>query len=170
MLLSTLNDPLSAIIAAVLGLIFTLVACAFIYAWIRELRKARATRSWPTTGGRILTARVHSFRGYNRSSHTSKTYYDPQVVYEYTINGTRYESHQIAIGIGYSNHRREEVERKVAPYKAGADVQVFYNPNDPNDAVLEHGVAGGVMLLFIGLVTLFVLAILFIPWNQIIRI
>ncbi len=167
MLLSTLNDPLSAIIAAVMGMLFAAVACAFIYAWIRELRKARATRSWPTVTGRIMTSHVHSYTGYDRRTHSSRKYYDPQVVYEYTINGTRYESHQIAIGIGYSDHRREAVERKVAPYKAGADVEVFYNPNDPTDAVLEHGIAGGILLLFIGVFILFILALFFIPWNRI---
>ncbi len=167
MLLSTLNDPISVVIAVVVSLIFVLLACLFVALWISDLRKARATRSWPTTTGRILHARVSRYEGYVRGGGGYHTYYDPAVTYEYTVDGTTYQGKRIAIGTGYSTQARNAVKRRISAYHAGKEVQVFYDPADPKQAVLEHGIEGGVMLLILAGITLVVVAALMLPWNRV---
>jgi len=143
------------------------VGVMFIYLWYRDVRKAWATRSWPVTSGHVLTSRVESRRGRSKRNNTNITVYDPQVVYEYMVNEVSYQGKQIGIGGGFATRTQQDVERKIAPYAAGASVRVFYDPTDPQQAVLEHSVSSGVAFLLLGGFILLVLVLLFFPWNRV---
>src|SRR6185295_5200980 len=66
------------------------------------------------------------------------------VRYRYTVGQKTYESDDIAFG-GQGHTTRLLAQQIVAKYPAGAQVQVFYNPKRPSQAVLEakSAVAGG---------------------------
>lgn len=168
MVLSTLHDPFSIAIAILVGLVFAALGLLFAGIWVSELRQAIATRSWPQVTGRVLHARIIKSGWSNRSRGrvAFSSVYDPLVEYEYTVNGVTYQGRRIAVGTGYSHSVRGEVERQVAPYKAGADVTVFYDPADPSQAVLEHGLAGGPILLVIAGVVFVVIMLLYYPWDR----
>lgn len=168
MILSALRDPFSIAVAALVGLVFAALGVVFLIVWINELRQARATRSWPQVTGRVLHARVvkSSFSNRSRGRLVDSTVYDPLVEYEYAVSGVRYQGRRIAVGIGYSRTDRKAVERQVAPYQAGADVPVFYDPADPSRAVLEHRLAGGPLFLVLGLLVFLILLVMFVPWGS----
>jgi uncharacterized protein DUF3592 len=142
---------LGAGIALLVAIPFVLIALYFLYGWYRDRRRAQSTLSWTPTTGRIMYANVESHQSYSSSSHTHTTVYSPQVAYEYMVNGMRYQSNQIAVGAGYSTSIYSMMEAKVARYPVGAPVQVFYNPANPQEAVLEHGTAGGNLYLFLAI-------------------
>ena len=166
MLLSTATDPFSTIIMVLVGLVFALVGFGFIYLWYRDVRKARASRSWPVTTGRVLTSKVESQKGRMKGSTTTLTVYNPLVVYEYTVNEVRYQSQQIGVGDSFKAGEREDAKHKIAPYPVGASVQVFYDPTHPQQAVLEHNVNSGVGLVVLGGLILVIVALLLLPWNR----
>lgn len=168
MMLSALRDPFSVIVAILVGLVVAALGVVFLVVWINELRQARATRSWPQVAGRVLHARIirSNFTEHSRGRLVDSTVYDPQVEYEYSVNGTIYQSRRIAIGIGYSRSIRKEVERRIAPYRAGMEVPVFYDPADPSQAVLEHGLAGGPLFLILALIIFLILLVMFFPWDR----
>ena len=69
-----------------------------------------------------------------RSSSESGTTEYPVVQYSYQVGGQAYQGMKIAPGpeVGGTGARKV-----VARYPAGAQVMVFYDPQNPSDAVLE---------------------------------
>jgi len=60
----------------------------------------------------------------------------PYVLYEFEVNGKKYKGSVITPG-DMTLAGNASAEKVVARYPAGADVQVYYNPNDPNKHFLE---------------------------------
>jgi hypothetical protein len=74
--------------------------------------------------------------------------YRALVTFEYEVDGRRYLSDTITFG-DYSSSNRGLAERTAARYPIGADVQVFYDPDDPAVGVLERRAAFGTGLFFV---------------------
>ena len=94
------------------------------------MRRRMATVSqWPSTMGTVMMSRIEQ-----RSSDDGYTDY-PVVQYSYQIGGQAYQSMKLAPGpeVGGTGARKA-----VAKYPAGAQVMVFYDPQNPSDAVLER--------------------------------
>lgn len=91
-----------------------------------------ASLSWPFTHGNITESFMkidHSSRG--RSS------FRPVVVYAYVVNQKKYASSNRGYGIvAGPQYWASEI---VAKYPVGGDVIVFYDSNNPSDAILEVG-------------------------------
>ncbi|MFT3892399.1 MAG: DUF3592 domain-containing protein [Anaerolineales bacterium] len=94
------------------------------------MRKRMAVVSqWPSTMGNVVMSTID-----RRSSSDGYTDY-PVVQYSYQIGGQTYQSTKLAPGpeVGGTGARKV-----VAKYPAGAQVMVFYNPQNPGEAVLER--------------------------------
>src|SRR5688500_2093887 len=93
-------------------------------------RKMAAVSQWPSTMGTVLMSTLE--RRY--SSDSGSTDY-PVVQYSYQVSGQTYQSTKLAPGPEVGGTGAGKV---VARYPAGAQVMVFYNPENPSDAVLER--------------------------------
>ena len=94
------------------------------------MRRRMATVSqWPSTMGTVMMSRIEQ-----RSSDDGYTDY-PVVQYSYQIGGQAYQSMKLAPGPEVGGTGARTV---VAKYPAGAQVMVFYDPQNPSDAVLER--------------------------------
>lgn len=117
------------IIIAVFGLILV-VLNFFMYRSITESQnREKAAQTWPTTTGTIGTSEARTHRHSGRQSAPF-----PHVTYTYEVNGKTYHSSNIMPGgeIGGLN-----VQSTLARYPQGAQVTVYYDPQNPKDAVLE---------------------------------
>lgn len=119
------------IIIAAFGLILV-VLNFFMYRTITETQnRENAVRTWPSVTGEVGTseARTHRHEG-----HQSAPF--PHVTYTYEVDGKTYHSSNIMAGgdVGGMN-----VENTLARYPQGAKVTVYYDPQNPKDAVLEPG-------------------------------
>lgn len=96
-------------------------------------RKMAAISQWPSTMGTV----IHSYLERRSSSDSGYTNY-PVVQYSYQVAGQSYQSTKLAPGpeVGGSGAGKV-VER----YPAGAQVMVFYNPQNHSEAVLERKAA-----------------------------
>ena len=108
---------------------------------IHLLVKSRQARFWPTAQGRILDSRVREVL--DDGSPT----YDAYILYEYSVNGVNLRSNVWRLGVGSSSFMGF-AKRAVAKYPIGAAVTVYFNPDKPNDAMLETGNASWAFLLF----------------------
>ncbi|MBN1120785.1 MAG: DUF3592 domain-containing protein [Anaerolineae bacterium] len=119
---------------------------------IFNLQSARGSTSWPTVEGTIKESEVFEY-------YTDTAMYQALVSYSYVVDNTRYTGMTVGYEVGGSSNpapQREIVER----YPVGSKVTVYYDPNDPQIAVLEPGAKGsiwgpvirGTLLLFIGLI------------------
>lgn len=118
--------------------IFLLAGLLLIFLGIGTVKQAFASRNWPSCSGKILSSSVEktsSGVGKNRSSS-----YTAAVLYEYRVAGQRYTSNQIFFG-QYNFGSRSPAQALAAKYPAGKRVLVYYEPQNPANAVLQPGVS-----------------------------
>ncbi|HPA71978.1 MAG TPA: DUF3592 domain-containing protein [Spirochaetota bacterium] len=104
-------------------------------------KKAEAIDRWPSTIGKVTASKVvqrtsqKSLRRNDESSQATLSYH-PVVEYEYTVDDKKYSSDRLSLSVDQksSPQRLEPILKKYAP---GTAVTVFYNPDNPADAVLE---------------------------------
>jgi hypothetical protein len=106
---------------------------------LRQSTRGRETRSWTRTGGRIVESRVEELPG---PAEEGGPRFRPVVRYAYEARGRRYESEQLEVGTSAAVARsdRGEAQRQVSRHPAGRDVDVWFDPRDPREAVLVRGV------------------------------
>lgn len=115
-----------------------------------------ASQRWPTTDGIIL---YHKFVGVKFKQYGGDYYTNTEVFirYEYSVDGNLYTSLSInSIDDLYNPNPSSYAQR----YPVGEDVIVYYNPEDPSEAVLEPGF-GHVFQAFGGFSFLFLVVGLF---------
>jgi hypothetical protein len=91
-------------------------------------RKMAAVSQWPSTMGSVIMSRIEQ-----RSSDDGYTDY-PVVQYSYQVAGQAYQSLKLAPGPEVGGSGAGKI---VARYPPGAQVMVFYDPQNPSEAVLE---------------------------------
>lgn len=116
-----------------------------IYRSVQDRKKARASLTWPSTQGRVIESRVVESHSSDSDGDTT-TNYRPYIKYEYEVVGSTFTSDKLAIGPAVSTSNYRKSEEKVKRMPVGAAVTVFYNPDDPTDAVLEQRSNAGLLL------------------------
>jgi len=152
--------------AGILGI----VVLGFALRAARGWRQVGGSRHWPSTTGRVLAASVEASRRVGRSG---VSFY-PAVMYEYYVDGQRYVGNRISFGTRMGTGVRSWVESQVERYPAGSEVEVFYNPTNPADAVLEHGAPGSwgnllVVVILVGALIVFLASFLGLRFLPILR-
>ncbi|MFN8528054.1 MAG: DUF3592 domain-containing protein [Anaerolineae bacterium] len=149
---------LTSSISLIVILPFVFIALAFLYFGLRGRAKANlARRTWQTTQGQVQFSQVEARRSRSGRSGYSTSYY-PRVVYEYVVNGNRFQGSRVVLGneVGLGNYNA--VERKVNErYPTGATVQVYYNPNEPREAALEMNAPANNIYIIVAAVILVIL-------------
>ncbi|HYD25422.1 MAG TPA: DUF3592 domain-containing protein [Croceibacterium sp.] len=126
----------------VLGLVWT---AGFGYAHFRAAGKAKASESWPSAMGKVSGCEVVEEKSRDREGHTT-TWYNPVVSYAYSVGGSEYRSERLRFG-NYRCSTRQKAEAMLAPYPVGATPAVRYNPERPEESVLETRKPGPVYLV-----------------------
>ncbi len=103
-------------------------------AW--KVQRVWSSASWPTTQG-VVDVSDLDFVPISRNA--SK--YKLNLVYQYTVNGQRYEGNRVSFAgrTSYIGRTRTEkgVHRVLKTYPEGTRVTVFYHPSRPGTSVLE---------------------------------
>ena len=112
----------------------------------------KESSTWPSETCKITYSNIDS-------KHVdSKTEYKANVKYSFTIDGKEYKGDQVTSSDVYfktMSNARELLDK----YPIGSEVSVYYDPADPDRAVLETGIKKNVYLLIGGGVVCFLLAI-----------
>lgn len=95
--------------------------------------------------------------------------YRVDVKYDYEVGKTKYTGDKVRYGVGYGDEKL--VRQFVKQHPRGTQVTVYYNPDEPGDAVLETGVQhlDYFLALFIAPFNfgmLFVLGMVFPRWRE----
>lgn len=117
------------------------------FMWL--FQRARASRAWPATEGRILSSQAQKMpRGGGAIL----------VYYEYSVDGRAYTGKRLrfapATGLSF-----DAVQAELLNYRPGSSIEIHYNPAAPNDAVVETGVVPYLGYCIAGSVGFCVLAI-----------
>ena len=112
--------------------------------------RAASSRNWPWTMGTVVNARIREEVHVAEHGRAYSRYY-PEVAYEYVVEGRTYRSKRIRFGglpFVYSTDR-EEIETWLADYPGGRQVQVYYHPQRPEEAVLQPGGSTAAAILIV---------------------
>jgi hypothetical protein len=124
--------------------------------------RGRETRGWTRTQGRVVASHVEEVE---RPAEEGGPLYRSVVRYAYEARGRTWESGQVAVGAAAAaaHLHPDEARRAIAPFPVGREVDVWFDPADPRQAVLVRGaprgqilaaIAVGLALLGIGLFVL----------------
>ena len=72
--------------------------------------------------------------------------------------GQTYQSQTLSPGMEYGLGFQGRVQTRVAKYPAGSTVMVYYNPDNPAQAVLEHSATGNRIMGWVAVLILIILA------------
>lgn len=113
--------------------------------WYRFATEVEDSQSWPSTAGRVLATEVKlsevescSGSGWGETC-TTTTNYCPRVSYQYVAGDRPYVGDRLALG-GSCFGSRAEAEELLERYPAGAEVEVYYDLDDPSRAILVREV------------------------------
>ena len=110
------------------------------YNLLRSRRRMQAARNWDRVEGVITASEVEQ-----PASHVSDDLDDatPIIRYRYQAGGRDIEGDQVQIG-GLALTTRVLAARLIARYPVGAHVDVYVDPENPNNALLEPAAVGNV--------------------------
>ena len=113
-------------------------------AHVRARGQVEAAKRWLDVPGKVLSTNVEQ-RGSMGSGRNSR-YYVPQIRYSYVVNGRERQGSRLRFGLP-SARTRGGAEQMLAAWPVGGAIKVRYDPDDPDQSVLEPGKAGGKLLL-----------------------
>jgi Protein of unknown function (DUF3592) len=119
------------IVAVLFPLLFFIFGAVLILIGVTSYHKTRDTETWPTTAGTVNATRI---RRYNDEGTIR---FAPEIEYQYIVDGQSYNSSVIQAGIFVHFAYEDEAKRFLDKYTVGRNIQVFYDPTNPKDAVLE---------------------------------
>ena len=120
---------------------------------IRTLRRVRAAQRWATAEGKVIASTVDT--KWNRQGE------DYWIKYTYSVAGRQYTSKTIGFS-GTTRPRSQQERMELERYYVGAPVSVYYDPRQPQDAVLKRDAPWG------QIATLLVGALLALAWAALV--
>ncbi|GAB4476166.1 MAG: hypothetical protein Kow0088_13790 [Anaerolineales bacterium] len=152
-------------------LVFGGVGVGLIIYSYKQRQKAAASLNWPAVEAQIVLAEVRESSDMDDEGEIRRTFY-PHVEYRYQVAGVTYQGKMITFGARRGFSSPKNAQKEIAAYPVGAQVKAYYNPQNPQEAVLEQRAVGSKFLLIFGIIaTLIALCVLCgILWSLIGRI
>jgi len=154
-------------------LVLTLILAPFILVLgivllflLRTVLKTRSSRRWARADGRIISSAVVTYLSTDDDGGSNRMF-KPDVVYEYAAHGRMCRSRQISLDGIDGSTAQSWAHDIVRAYPPGDSVLVFYNPDKPEEAILEvssgWSMSAGIAFVVI-LIELVLLALLISTW------
>jgi hypothetical protein len=134
----------------------------YIYSGYKSRQKAGESQQWLSTTGQVIEARVTSSTTTDADGDTSVSY-APFVRYSYQVAEKEYCSDQITFGFKRTFSKEMNAHRWLDRFPLWSQVNVYYNPAKPDEAVLERKATGSTITVVLGIVFLVVSACIGCP-------
>lgn len=148
---------------------FVIVALGFFYWGWTAHSKSKATSSWQSTDGQVVSVTITPYTsktGTGTGSRSTQQYAVEPVV-RYSVDNKTYESREVRFHAVASFTKLEEAEKFKNRFREGSVVPVYYNPGDPTQSVLIPGTtAEGFILIVIGCIALLCCLLTFLPDSK----
>ena len=99
---------------------------------------------WPSTEGTILETRIRIWSPVRTTFEEQRlkgdiTEYYPQIEYQWTVDGTTHQGRRYKIGTTHDKYEdRDDARAAARSFVAGAPITVYYDPDEPSQAVLDR--------------------------------
>ena len=115
-----------------IGVLLAVSGIVGVYICVRASDRATSQTAWLKAPGSVIGAEV---------LYDGEMYY-PSITYEYTHSGAKFTGTKFKSALLQYNWRGPS-ERVVQRFPKGAPIEVYVNPDDPSEAVLEPGGTSG---------------------------
>ena len=122
-----------------IGIILILLGSIWFLWSFYSLKKGQKSKDWKIITGIITKSKV--FEPYRKGNPSV-----PIVHYEYSLSGKTYKSDRIFWGNVHTSGTLDAAQKVVDKYREGTKVNVYYNPSNAQESVLEPGSAQGTLL------------------------
>lgn len=141
-------------------MVVALVVFGLVAAWIgiAVQRHARGAQGWQVVKGHIVTSGLEQFRAASEDGRRGSMMYKNQTSYTYAFNGVNYTGIVVSPGSDVTSSSRRMVRRWVPSYSEGQPIDVYVNPANPSESVLQPRVRG-MWLIWICVAGLWALAV-----------
>ena len=120
-----------------------------IFSGLASRKGGDASLEWPVVQGRIRSTAIVPYENRKRVR------YRVRILYDYEVLGRSYENNGILFKAAVTKDSEDQARRFLADYPEGGEAKVYYNPEDPGEAVLKPGrTAEGRGSLGLGIVVL----------------
>ena len=121
----------------IFGAVFILVGLATAMLFLGRIRKAKASRHWPTVAGELIQADLRRVEvEVTIRDHASALVTDFR--YRYRVKGQDFEGRRVTFS-DLVNKRKGSLERLLDEYRKQKSIRVYYNPENPGESVLKPG-------------------------------
>lgn len=123
----------------------------------RNQPQAQASQHWPMVMGTITAVDIQ-MRQVSGQEGDAINYFYPVIQYEYEVLGQHYHKDRYTLGTATGYIIPSQAQTIANHYIPGNAVRVYYNPNNPDEAVLEHNTSTSPnTALALGIVTIVLL-------------
>lgn len=126
---------MTTVLTLVCAGIFLIIGSVLLVIALSSRIESDLSREWPEVPGVVLSAIMQEYAHLETEIGRAEHTYEPIVTYQYSVNGHPFTNHRISVGLSRFNY--STAERILKRYPAGTAVHVHYNPQDPQESVLE---------------------------------
>lgn len=102
-----------------------------------EVWESQSSAAWPSTSGVIVSSFTEKTCGGARTTHSREA----KIRYEYRVDGRAYTGNRVSNMRIYCDRNRGDADAWLQNhFPRGKQVDVYYNPSDPDAAFLHPGV------------------------------
>ena len=130
------------------GVVFFLASLLAATTAFKDWRRYRESENWVPVTAQIGTGNISARR------RTKSTSYVLDIKYAYKVLGQSYENNQFSFGSeGTGYDTRKKAEGILAKYPIGNQVTSYYDPKNPQQAVLErkYESTGAILAVIVGI-------------------
>jgi hypothetical protein len=155
------------ILFIVAGAFIGISICSILFVFLSKpmMEKYKEVQNWPSVQGTISSSEFDCWDEEKKvdDGYVTETKCAASVKYKYSIDGESFTNSDIRPNSGIkTTYDRNTAQKITAKYPVGAKVEVFYNPEDRSNAILDNKMNFGNWLLYLlpfilGLVIVFVI-------------
>lgn len=152
-----------SIAPSLFSLVFIAIGGGIFGYAVKIAGKAKQSLSWPSIEGEIAHSAI-LLQTQTAPTQGSEVTVKADISYRYKVNGRNYSSSQISL-LDFSSSSSARARTIVSRYPDNSKVDVYYNPADPSEAVLEPGASTGLRILYLVGVTFAVVGLLLLVMS-----
>lgn len=115
---------------------------------IRNMAQAKQSEHWLTTTGKIISSDLDAQTNTDDEGFSTTTYI-AKILFAYEISGVPYQGDCIDFDYGMRTSNLRIQQAIIERYPEGSSVTVYYDPEKPDQAVLERKVNGAFTTLVV---------------------
>ncbi len=106
------------------------------------INKGMQSENWDKGTATITSSEIEKTESRSKDAQgftQTSTSYGVSVKYSYTVEGGNYEGNTVGFGT-MSHNERSDAQEELKSYPKGKTIDVYYDPENPSDSVLNKGV------------------------------